>query len=155
MSVADGLVLLRIIPVQAHVVGDVVKFLATDVIQTLAAISKFLVNLQGFLSHLLVSIFRAAHQRKVISLRDSLVTIRVETHPQHHSLLILLRQTRHVRIINKSTPCEQVETTAQSAIVHYAVLPSPIKMELLPPPILLAKGNPKQMARNNCATFVC
>ena len=154
MSVVDGLVLLRIIPVQAHVMGYVVKFLTTDVIQTLAAISEFLVNLQGFLSHLLVSIFRAAHQRKVISLRDSLVTIRVETHPHHHSLLILLRQTRHFQNTNKFTPCEQVEITAQSVIVHYAVLPSLIKMGLLSPPILLAKGSPTPMARNNCATFV-
>ena len=153
MSVADGLVLLRIIPVQAHVVGDVVEFLATDVIQTLAAISEFFVNLQGFLSHLLVSIFRAAHQREVVSLRDSLVTICVETHPHHHGLLILLRQTCHLRNVNKFTPCEQVETTAQSVIAHYAVLPSLIKMELLSPPILLAKGNPPPMAQNNYATF--
>ena len=97
LGAMGGLILLRIVPVQAHVVGNIVEFLAGNIVQTLAAISKLLVNLQGFLGHFFVGILSAAHQREVVALRDSLVAVGVEPHSQHYGFRFLLRQARHLQ----------------------------------------------------------
>ena len=93
-------------PVQAHIVGYIIKFLVAHLFQPFPPTSDFLVNLHGSLGHYFVSFLCAPHQRKVPSLGDSFMAVRVKTDSEHHGLgiVLILWLTRHYEILPNSQP---------------------------------------------------
>jgi len=69
---------------QADLVGDVGELLAADLLQALAAGLELLVDLDGFLSHLLMRVLGAADEREIIAFGDALVAVGIEAEAKHH-----------------------------------------------------------------------
>ena len=63
-------------PVQAHIVGYIIKFIVAHLLQPFPPTSDLLVNIHGCLGHYFVSFLCASHQRKVLSLGDSFMAVR-------------------------------------------------------------------------------
>ena len=80
---------------QPDLMGDVVKFLVADFVKPLAARLEFLVNLDGFLGHLLVRVPRSAHEREVRAFGDALVSIGIESESEHHRFAFPFSRVRH------------------------------------------------------------
>src|SRR5262245_55204620 len=69
------LVFVRLVAAKADGVGDVVKFLTTDVFEALAGGRKFLVDLDGFLGHDLVRLLGTAGEDEIRAGRYAFVAI--------------------------------------------------------------------------------
>jgi hypothetical protein len=74
-AMKTGLILLGLMAIQPNGMSDVVKLLAADFLESLAAIGELLIDFDDFFRHLLVRILRSPYQRKVRSRSDPLVTI--------------------------------------------------------------------------------
>src|SRR5690242_21933397 len=64
---------MRLNLLQSNFMGDVVKFLAADVIEMLSAGLELFVDLDGLFGHLLVRVLSAANEREIIALGNALV----------------------------------------------------------------------------------
>lgn len=70
---------------QTNRMRNVIELFAAHFIQALAAGVQLFVDLDGLLSHLLVSVLRTARQQKIVPRGHALVTIGVETNAQQDS----------------------------------------------------------------------
>ena len=115
-----GLILLRLMAIQPNRMSDVVKLLAADFIESLAAIGELLIDFDDFFGHLLVRILRSPHQSKVRSRSDPLVTIRVKSNSQEHRSalsFLFLRRVRHDRKLRSNALKSSVRRGGQGTNV--------------------------------------
>jgi len=63
--------------------GDVVKLIMADIFQPLAARFELLVDLDGFLGHLLMRAFGAADEREVRSGGETFVAVGIQSDTHH------------------------------------------------------------------------
>ena len=70
-----GLVPIWLMAIQPNRMSDVVKLLAADFLESLAAISELFIDFDDFFRHLLVRVLRSSDQSKVRSRGDPLMTI--------------------------------------------------------------------------------
>ena len=81
--------------------SDVVKFLMADIFKLLAACLEFLVNFNGFFGHLLVSVLRAADERKIWTGSEPFMTIGIQPNPENNRFLFsLFTRTGHGKNVN-------------------------------------------------------
>src|SRR5215213_6961658 len=79
----------RFVTAKSNGLRDLVELIMADVLQTFSFAFELLVDLERLLRHLLVSVFRAAHQREVWTGGDTFVTVVVKANTEHQCLCFL------------------------------------------------------------------
>ena len=80
---------------QAHLMGDVVKFLTADRLKLLAAGLELFIDLDGLFGHRFVGILCAAKKRKVFTGGNPFMTIGIQPQTYHGDFAFLVGLARH------------------------------------------------------------
>src|ERR1700692_3352655 len=81
--------LFRTMAFESDLPGNVVALLPADLFKLLAPLLQLLVDLDGLLGHLLVSVLGTAHQGEIGARGDTLMAVGIEPHAKYHALALL------------------------------------------------------------------
>jgi hypothetical protein len=76
---------------QAHFLGDIIEFLAREIIELFAAGLEPLIDLNDFFGHGLMGRFRAADEGKIFARGDPFMPIGIQANTEHHCPGLFLR----------------------------------------------------------------
>src|SRR5437762_14193999 len=111
---------MSLIALQTDRLRNLVELFAADIVQFLPFRPELLVDLDGRLSHLLMSLLAAADQGEVRSGSNALVAVGIHAHAKHDGFrLLLFRNLRHKRRLPGKSP---ISSSKERALVRSAEL---------------------------------
>src|SRR5437762_3651144 len=110
---------MSLIALQTDRLRNLVELFAADIVQFLPFRPELLVDLDGRLSHLLMSLLAAADQGEVRSGSNALVAVGIHAHAKHDGLrLLLFRNLRHKRRLPGKSPISSSKAELVFVIPH-------------------------------------